>query len=77
VAQNNKTDKVNVTTITVVASIDPQLLKNLIDVEKIDADSVDDCTDESVMEYLESTQDLDASVTVEYVTECGRLQYRT
>jgi hypothetical protein len=48
VAQNNKTDRVNVTPITVVASIDPELLENLIDMEKIDADSVDDCTDESV-----------------------------
>jgi hypothetical protein len=49
VAQNNKADGVNVTPITVVASIDPELLENLIDMEKIDADSVDDCTDESVM----------------------------
>jgi hypothetical protein len=32
-----------------VASIDPELLENLIDMEKIDADLVDDCTDESVM----------------------------
>jgi hypothetical protein len=35
--------------------------------EKIDADSVDDCTDESVMEFLESTQERDASVTIELV----------
>jgi hypothetical protein len=35
--------------------------------EKIDADSVDDCTDESVMEFLESTQERDASVTAEFV----------
>jgi hypothetical protein len=35
--------------------------------EKIDADSVDDCTDESVMEFLESTQERDASVTAEIV----------
>jgi hypothetical protein len=67
VAQNNKEDGVNVTPITVVASIDPELLKNLIDMEKIDADSVDDCTDESVMEFLESTQERDASVTAEFV----------
>jgi hypothetical protein len=46
VTQNNKADGVNVTPITVVASIDPKLLENLIDMEKIDADSVDDCTDE-------------------------------
>jgi hypothetical protein len=59
VAQNNKADGVNVTPITVVASIDPELLENLIDMEKIDADSVDDCTDESVMEFLESTQERD------------------
>jgi hypothetical protein len=49
VAQNNKADGVNVTPITVVASIDPELLKILIGMEKIDADSVDDCTDESVV----------------------------
>jgi hypothetical protein len=35
--------------------------------EKIDAYSVDDCTDESVMEFLESTQERDASVTAEFV----------
>jgi hypothetical protein len=67
VAQNNKADGVNVTPITVVASIDPELLENLIDMEKIDADSVDDCTDERVMEFLESTQERDASVTAEFV----------
>jgi hypothetical protein len=67
VAQNNKTDGVNVTPITVVASIDPELLESLIDMEKIDADSVDDCTDESVMEFLESTQNRDASVTAEFI----------
>jgi hypothetical protein len=67
VAQNNKADGVNVTPITVVASIDPELLENLIDMEKIDADSVDDCTDESVMEFLESTQERDASVTAEFI----------
>jgi hypothetical protein len=37
---------------------------HLIDMEKIDADSVDDCTDESVMKFLESTQEL---VTAEFV----------
>jgi hypothetical protein len=52
VAQNSKADGVNATPITVVASIDPELLENLIDMEKIDADSVDDYTDESVMEFL-------------------------
>jgi hypothetical protein len=57
VAQNRKADCVNVTPITVVSSIDPELLENLIDMEKIDADSVDDCTDESAMEFLESTQE--------------------
>jgi hypothetical protein len=67
VAQNNKADGVNVTPITVVASIDPELLKNLIDMEKIDAGTVDDCADESVMEFLESTQERDASVTAEFV----------
>jgi hypothetical protein len=66
-AQNNKADGVNVTPITVVASIDPELLENLIDMAKIDADSVDDCADESVMEFLESTKERDASVTAEFV----------
>jgi hypothetical protein len=41
-------------------------LKNLIDIEEIDAESVDDCADESVMEFLESTQERSASVTAEY-----------
>jgi hypothetical protein len=54
-AQKNKAGGFNVTPIIVVASIDPELLENLIDMDKIDADSVNDCTDESVMEYLEST----------------------
>jgi hypothetical protein len=67
VAQNNKADGLNVTPITVVASIDPELLENLVDMEKIDADLVDDCTDESVMEFLESTQKRDAYVTAEFV----------
>jgi hypothetical protein len=35
--------------------------------EKIDENSVDDCTDESAMESLESTQKLDASITAEFV----------
>jgi hypothetical protein len=35
--------------------------------ERIDADSIDDCTDKSVMEYLESTKERDASVTADYV----------
>jgi hypothetical protein len=67
VAQNNKAHGVNVTPITVVASIDPELLENLIEMQEIDAESVDVCTDESVMEYLESTQERYASVTAEYV----------
>jgi hypothetical protein len=49
VNQINKADGVNITPITVVASIDPELLENLVDMEKIDEDSVDDCTDEKVM----------------------------
>jgi hypothetical protein len=40
---------------TVVVSIDPELLETLIDMEEIDAESVKDCTDESVMEFYEST----------------------
>jgi hypothetical protein len=50
VAESNKADGVNVMPITVVASIDPVLLENLIDMEEIDAKSVDDCAGESVME---------------------------
>jgi hypothetical protein len=49
VAQKNKADGVNVTLITVVASIDPELQENLIDMEEIDAKSVKDCINESVM----------------------------
>jgi hypothetical protein len=67
VAQKNKADGVNVTSITVVTSVDLELLKNLIDMEDIDAESVDDCTDESVIEYLESTQERSASVTADCV----------
>jgi hypothetical protein len=67
VAQNNKADGINVTPITVVASIDPELLENLIDMEKIDVDSVDDCTDENVIGFFQSTQERDASVTADLV----------
>jgi hypothetical protein len=67
VAQNNKADGVNVTPITVVTSTDPKLMENLIDMEEIDAESIKDCTDESVMEFIESTQERDASVTAEFV----------
>jgi hypothetical protein len=49
VVQKNKADGINVASITVVASIDPELLENRINMEKIDADSVDDCTDESMV----------------------------
>jgi hypothetical protein len=66
VAQNNKADGVNVTPITVVASIDSELLETLIDMEEIDANSMDDCTDESVMAFLEFTQERYASVTAEF-----------
>jgi glyceraldehyde-3-phosphate dehydrogenase/erythrose-4-phosphate dehydrogenase len=67
VAQNNKADGVNVTPIAVVASIDPELLENLIDMVEIDAELVEDCTGESVMEFLQSTQEIDAFVTVDFV----------
>jgi hypothetical protein len=67
VAQNNKADRVNVTPITVMASIDQGLLENLIDIVEIDANSVDDCTDEGVMKFLVSTQERDASGTAEFV----------
>jgi hypothetical protein len=67
VAQNNKADGVDVTPITVVAPIDSELLENLIEMDEIGAESVEDCTDESVMEFLESTQERDSSVTAEFV----------
>jgi hypothetical protein len=67
VAQNNKADGVNVTPITVVASIDPEFLENLIYMEEFDVELVDDWTDESIMEYLKSTQKRSSSVTAEYV----------
>jgi hypothetical protein len=35
--------------------------------EEINAASVQDCTDESVIEFLQSTQERDASVTAEFV----------
>jgi hypothetical protein len=63
VALNYQAYGVNVTPITAVALIDPELLENLIDMENIDADSVDDYTDESVMDYLKSTQERDVPVT--------------
>jgi hypothetical protein len=56
-----------VTPITVVTLIDPELLENLIDTDEIDAESVDDCSDKSVMEYLKSTQERSASITAEIV----------
>jgi hypothetical protein len=48
-AQNSEADGFNVTPITAVTSIDPELLENLTYMEMKDAKSVDDCTDESVM----------------------------
>jgi hypothetical protein len=41
VAQNNTVDGVNVTPSIVVASIDPELLGNLLDMEEIEKGSVD------------------------------------
>jgi hypothetical protein len=67
VAKNNKANGVNVRPITVVASIDPELPNNVIDMEEIDAESVEACTDESVMDFLESTKERGASVTAEFV----------
>jgi hypothetical protein len=67
VAQNNEADGVNVTQITEVASVDPELPENLIYMKEIDAESIEECTDESVMEFLEPTQEHDASVTAEFV----------
>jgi hypothetical protein len=51
---------------TVVASINPKLLENFIDMVKIDADSDDDCIDEIVTEFLRSKQGRDASVTADF-----------
>jgi hypothetical protein len=42
-------------------------VEQLIDIKEIDAESVKDCTDESVMDFLESRQECDASVTAEFV----------
>jgi hypothetical protein len=67
VLQNNKADGVSVKPITLVASIDPELHENLIDMKKVDPDTVDDCTNERVMDFLESTQERDASITAEFV----------
>jgi hypothetical protein len=47
--------------------MDSVLLETLIDMEEINAASVQDCTDESVIEFLQSTQERDASVTAEFV----------
>jgi hypothetical protein len=58
VEQNNKADGVIVTPITVVASIDPELIEKLISMEEVDAESVEDCTDESLMEFLESNKNV-------------------
>jgi hypothetical protein len=60
-------DCINVTPITVVASIDLELLENLIDMDEIDAESVKDYTDDSILEFLESAQESDSSVTAEFV----------
>jgi hypothetical protein len=49
VAQNNTAEGVNVTPIKLAASIDPELLENVIHMEGIDAESIDDCTEESVI----------------------------
>jgi hypothetical protein len=66
--QNNKSDEVDIKPINVVALIDSDLLENRNDIDKrIDADSDDDCTDKSVIKFLESTKDLDASVMAEFV----------
>jgi hypothetical protein len=67
VAQNTKANSVNFTPIAVVASFESMLLKNLIDMQVIDAESIEDCTDESVMEFFISTQGRDASVTAEFL----------
>jgi hypothetical protein len=63
-AQNNNADGLNVTPITKVALIDPELPENLIDNY---ADFVNDWTDERVMKILEPAQDSDASATADIV----------
>jgi hypothetical protein len=67
VSHNSKADGFNVSPNTAVASINPELLENLIDMIKIDADSVEGCTDESVIEFLKSTHERDASFKAEFV----------
>jgi hypothetical protein len=36
--------------------------------KEMNAESIEDCTDESVREFLESTQECDASVTADFIT---------
>jgi hypothetical protein len=69
VAQKNLASRVNVTPIRVAASIDPELLENQIDMEKIDADSVDDCTDESGWSFQSLDKYRDVFVTAEFVKD--------
>jgi hypothetical protein len=52
---------------TVVASVDPKLLKNLIDMNKIDAGSSGEYTDMIVMGFLESKQERAASARADFV----------
>jgi hypothetical protein len=39
-----------------VTLIDPELQEKFIDMDEIDPESVADCTDDSVIEFLESSQ---------------------
>jgi hypothetical protein len=59
--------RTNITPTFVVASIGPELLESLIDMEKIDVDSVEDCTDANVMDFPEFRQEHNASVSAEFV----------
>jgi hypothetical protein len=58
---------VNATKIAVAASIDPELFENLIDIETIDADSVDNVKAESVMNIIEFAPQGDLSVTADSI----------
>jgi hypothetical protein len=53
VALISKVDGFNVTQITVVSSIGPELLEHLIDMKNMAGNTVDDLTDESIMEYTQ------------------------
>jgi hypothetical protein len=67
VDQFNKADGMNITSITMLALTDPELLENLIDMSMIDTDSVDDSAVGSVMGFWKSMQESGAADAAEFV----------